>query len=340
MTSSCTSNKKILVTGCPGFIGGHLAEKLMKRGDKVVAVDLINDYYNPELKKETLGILEAYNSELAQDGGKKFSFYKTDLCKEDEVRQVFKNEAPFDCVVHLAAQAGVRFSVDNPVSVIQTNIVGTQVVFEIAREFKVPYIVAASSSSVYGISSTAPFSENQTCNQPISPYAATKRSNELFAFTFNHLYGVPVSMLRFFTVYGPRGRPDMAAYKFIDKISKGVPIDKFGDGSMIREFTYIDDIVNGVVSSIDTYPTDNKVRLVNLGGGATHTLNNFIESIEKHVGKSAQINQMPVQPGDVHITSACQVLASKELGFKPEISLDEGIRRTVDWYKNCPYLNK
>merc|ERR1712194_538022 len=169
----------------------------------------------------------------------------------------------------------------------------------------------------------APFSEDQVCNQPISPYAATKRSNELFAHTFNHLYQIPITMLRFFTVYGPRGRPDMAAYKFIHKISKGDAIDKFGDGSMIREFTYIDDIIAGVLRAIDVQPTGGKVRLVNLGGGATHTLNNFISTIEKHVGKEAVINQMPVQPGDVEITSACQKLASAELGFKPEISLDE-----------------
>merc|ERR1712194_15622 len=264
--------------------------------------------------------------------------HRVDICDPVALRAAFKASDPLDCVVHLAAQAGVRYSVDNPVSVIHTNISGTQGVFDTAREFKVPYIVAASSSSVYGASSTVPFSEDQACNQPVSPYAATKRSNELFAFAFNHLHKIPITMLRFFTVYGPRGRPDMAAFKFIDKISKGEKIEKYGDGSSIREFTYIDDILKGVTQAIDTLPRDDKVRLVNLGGGATYTLNEFIATIEKVLEKEARISQKDEQPGDVKITCACQKLARAELGFRPEISLADGIRKTVQWYRACPYL--
>merc|ERR1719262_1979710 len=198
-----------------------------------------------------------------------------------------------------------------------------------APEFQVKNVVCASSSSVYGDTSKAPFSEDQLCAKPISPYAATKRACELFAYTFHHLYKLNITMLRFFTVYGPRGRPDMAAFKFINKIHKGQAIDKYGDGSMIREFTYIDDIVDGVVKACDTV---SPFEIVNLGGGSTHTLNELIETIEKHVGKKAVINPLPMQPGDVPLTSACQKVAKRVLGFSPKVGLDEGIRRTVEWY--------
>lgn len=380
--------RSILVTGGCGFVGGHVAEKLLNRGDRVVCIDSMNEYYNKEFKYQTLKILEqvANDSDDAQtlkfdspsdeddivDSGvtepeecpaisiastvsstrtnfslsrpqqwqrTRFAFRQVDICDTEQMNRVFTELGPFDVVVHLAAQAGVRFSVDNPQSVILTNVLGTQVVFDMCYKHNVGYIVAASSSSVYGESSVAPFSEDQVCNAPRSPYAASKRANELFAYSYNHLYKKPVTMLRFFTVYGPRGRPDMAAFKFIDKIQKGKAIDKFGDGSAIREFTYIDDIVDGVLRSIDRVPGDGHgLRIVNLGGGSTHTLNEFIGFIENHVNKKAIINQMPDQPGDVAITCACQKKASVELGFKPKISLDEGIRRTVEWYNSCEYL--
>ncbi|CAD7942536.1 unnamed protein product [Amoebophrya sp. A25] len=332
------SGNKILVTGGAGFIGGHLTEALIKRGDKVVGLDNVCDYYNVAFKRETLKILETYN-EGKDAADKPFTFYEISFNDAEAVDKLFAAEGPFSCVVHLGAQAGVRYSVEHPAEVVRINVEGQQVILDAVKKFKVPYAVCASSSSVYGASSVAPFSEDQKCDLPVSPYAATKRSCELLAHAFCHLTGIPVTMLRFFTVYGPRGRPDMAAFKFIDKIGKGQPIDKYGDGSAIREFTYVDDIVNGVVLAIDKVPTANKgYRLMNLGGGTTHTLNEFIATIEKHVGKEAIINQMPDQPGDVPITSACQKHAFAEVGFKPDISLDEGIRRTVAWYKDCPYV--
>merc|ERR1712050_694091 len=255
-----------------------------------------------------------------------------DIRDKGQVRLIWDTECadgPFDCVVHLAAQAGVRYSVQNPTDVGVTNVDGTNIIIEVSHEYKIPNLLCASSSSVYGANSVAPFDEDQTCDKPISPYAASKRANELFAFSHWHLYKTPITMLRFFTVFGPRGRPDMAAFKFIKKIDSGDPIDKYGDGSAIREFTYIDDIVDGVLASIDTaHPW----LVVNLGGGSTHTLNELIECVEKHVGKKAIINQLPDQMGDVLLTSADQAVASKSLGFSPKISLDEGIKRTVEWY--------
>merc|ERR1711953_717869 len=234
-----------------------------------------------------------------------------------------------DVVCHLAAQAGVRYSIEHLDSNIKTNIVGTINIFQLSRDFGVKNIVAASSSSVYGKESTAPFSEDQRCDTPISPYAATKRSCELFGYTFNHLYQLNITMLRFFTVYGPRGRPDMAAFKFINNIYNEKPIDKYGDGSAIREFTYIDDIVAGVIAAIDrVHPW----LVVNLGGGSTNTLNELIATVEKYVGKQAIINQLPNQPGDVPLTSADQTVAKREIGFEPKNDLDTGIKKTVEWY--------
>eukprot|EP00933_Yihiella_yeosuensis_P052783 TRINITY_DN50909_c0_g1_i1.p1 TRINITY_DN50909_c0_g1~~TRINITY_DN50909_c0_g1_i1.p1 ORF type:complete len:325 (+),score=65.98 TRINITY_DN50909_c0_g1_i1:103-1077(+) len=315
---------KVLLTGGAGFIGGHTTERLLKRGDDVVVIDNITPYYDVSIKRQCLDILR----KTAETSPGKLTICELDLVNRDAVRAVFEEHKP-DVVCHLAAQAGVRYSIEHVDENVLTNIQGTTNILECARDFKPKNVVCASSSSVYGESSVAPFSEDQVCDKPISPYAATKRACELFGHTFHHLYKTPITMLRFFTVYGPRGRPDMAAFKFIDKITKGQPIDKYGDGSMIREFTYIDDIVDGVIASIDTI---SPFEIVNLGGGSTHTLNEFIETIEKHVGKKAQLNLLPNQPGDVKVTSACQKNAQRVLNFKPNISLDEGIKRTVEWY--------
>ena len=339
-------SRDILITGGAGFIGGHLAEALLKHGDRVTAVDSLNGYYDIGLKEETLQILQSYNEEADTTGKPPiFTFHKCLIENETDLRGVFQKayekkqgKPAFDCVVHLAAQAGVRYSVEHPAEVMILNVIGTQRVLDMAKEFKVPYVVASSSSSVYGMSSVTPFSEDQPCNKPVSPYAASKRANEMQAHAWHHLTNIPVTMLRFFTVYGPRGRPDMAAFQFIDKITKGEAIDKFGDGSAIREFTFVDDIVHGIMLSIQHVPAGNGFRIINLGGGAMHTLNEFIATIEKHIGKSAVINQKPNQPGDMFITSACLKLAKAELGFEPKISLDQGIRRTVEWYKNFSYL--
>ena len=220
---------------------------------------------------------------------------------------------------------------EHPTSVFHTNVLGTCTVLEAARTSPtVRSIVAASSSSVYGSSSTAPFDESQICDKPISPYAATKRANELYAHALHHLHQTPITMLRFFTVYGPRGRPDMAAFKFIHKISQGETIERFGDGSQIREFTFISDIVDGVLKAIDK---PNGFQVVNLGGGATYTLAEFIGVIEKGVGREALVRELPPQPGDVAVTSASQKKASEVLGFQPQIGLEEGISRTVEWYR-------
>lgn len=322
---------RVCVTGAAGFIGGHLCERLLKEGVYVVGVDLVNDYYDTRFKKETLSILKKYPN---------FRFYKGDIRDKGQVRLIWDAECadgPFDCVVHLAAQAGVRYSVQNPTDVGVTNVDGTNIILEVSHEYKIPNLVCASSSSVYGANSVAPFGEDQTCDKPISPYAASKRANELFAFTHWHLYKTPITMLRFFTVFGPRGRPDMAAFKFIKKIDNGDPIDKYGDGSAIREFTYIDDIVDGVVRSMNT---PNGFRIVNLGGGSTYSLNQFIEMIEGRVGRKAIINQLPMQPGDVMITSADQKYAKEALGFQPQTSLEEGIKKTWDWYSQCDYAKQ
>uniref|UniRef100_A0A0G4HR83 NAD(P)-binding domain-containing protein n=1 Tax=Chromera velia CCMP2878 TaxID=1169474 RepID=A0A0G4HR83_9ALVE len=319
---------KVLVTGAAGFIGGHTVDLLLKRGDDVVAVDSLNEYYDRNFKLQTLRLLR---ETAKQPGAGQLTIILMDLCNHEAVRKLFENHKP-DVLCHLAAQAGVRFSIQNPLSNVDTNIMATVRLYDMCREFGVSRLVIASSSSVYGTSSTAPFSEDQICNQPISPYAATKRASELFGYTYHHLYKMNITQLRFFTVYGPRGRPDMACFKFILAMDEGRKIDKYGDGSAVREFTFVSDIVDGVVAAIDKSGS-NAWLVVNLGGGSTHTLNELIETIEKHVGKKAVINQMGDQPGDVPLTSADQTVASRELGFKPKVSLDEGVRRTVEWYE-------
>eukprot|EP00386_Alphamonas_edax_P012512 GDKI01039054.1.p1 GENE.GDKI01039054.1~~GDKI01039054.1.p1 ORF type:complete len:327 (-),score=95.13 GDKI01039054.1:37-1017(-) len=314
---------RVLVTGGAGFVGGHLVEVLLHRGDDVLVIDSMNAYYDPSLKHHTLSILQQIKTGS-------LTFKQIDLTNCAAVQEAFQQFKP-EVVCHLAAQAGVRYSIDHAVENVQTNILATVNLLELAVQHKVKNFVLASSSSVYGKSSVAPFSEDQVCDKPISPYAATKRSSELFAHTYHHLHKLNVTCLRFFTVYGPRGRPDMAAYKFIERTFNRQPIDKYGDGSAVREFTYVSDIVSGVVSAIDTV---SPFEIVNLGGGATHTLNEFIAAIEKHCGLPVIINQLPDQPGDVPVTSASQVNAQRVLKFNPHVTLDEGIRRTVEWYKS------
>lgn len=315
---------RVLITGAAGFIGGHTAERLLRRGDDVTVVDCVNSYYDPAVKRATLEILRR----CADESKGTLTIHEVDLRDLEKLKTICR-DARIEVYCHLAAQAGVRYSIEHVAENIATNITGTTNILECARDLGARNVVCASSSSVYGESSVAPFSEDQVCDRPISPYAACKRADELFGHVFHHLYKMPVTMLRFFTVYGPRGRPDMACFKFIDRITRGVAIDKYGDGSMIREFTYVDDIVDGVVSAIDTV---SPWEVVNLGGGSTHTLNDLISTIEKHVGKQAVINPLPNQPGDVQITSADQKNAKRVLKFQPKVSLDEGVRRTVDWY--------
>lgn len=310
----------ILVTGAAGFIGGHVCERLLQQGHTVIGIDNVNSYYDPRVKRATLRLLSTYS---------KMKFVEGCITKKEQLYEIFREFQP-DAICHLAAQAGVRYSLDHVDENVDVNITGTTNILEAARDFKITgAVVCASSSSVYGADSVAPFDESQVCSKPISPYAASKRCCELFGYTFNHLYNLNVTMLRFFTVYGPRGRPDMAAYRFIKQIHEGTKINRFGDGYAVREFTYISDIVDGVVSAIEK-PCG--YRIVNLGGGSTFTVNEFIAVIEKVVGKRAIINEAESQPGDVDLTSADQTIAADFLGFRPKVSLEEGIRLTYDWF--------
>jgi len=312
------SGDAIFVTGAAGFIGGHLCERLLKEGHQVVAIDNVNSYYDPELKRATLKILAEYP---------KMHFFEISLADKKRIYEIFEEFKPTS-ICHLAAQAGVRYSIEHLDENIETNIIGTTNMLEVARDFKVDNIVCASSSSVYGADSMPPFNETQTCDKPISPYACTKRCCELFGYTFHHLYKLNVTMLRFFTVYGPRGRPDMAALKFMNKIHDGVPIERYGDGSAVREFTYISDIIDGVVAAIKK-PLGYAV--INLGGGATYTVNEFIGVIEDVTGKKAIIDEKPKQQGDVDLTSADQAHSHELLDFAPKVSLRDGLRRTYEW---------
>lgn len=315
--------KRVLITGVAGFIGSHLAEVLCGRGDAVIGLDSFNDYYDPAVKRRNIRAL--MDLEL-------FRLFEQDICDEAGLCAVFEKAHP-DVVVHLAARAGVRPSLEDPNLYHRVNVIGGQHILDACREFKPSHLVFASSSSVYGGSRDVPFRETDPVMRPISPYAATKRMNELQAHVYHHLYGIRVSMLRFFTVYGPRQRPDMAIHKFTKLILEGRPIPMFGDGSTRRDYTYIDDIIQGVVQCVDT-PFDYEI--FNLGESHTTSLAELIALIEKHTGKAAVIEKKPLQPGDVEITYADIEHARELLGYAPRFSMDEGIARFVAWYKNQP----
>lgn len=318
-------HKKVLVTGGAGFVGSSVAEALLARGDDVVIVDEMNDYYDVTMKESNLNRLK----ELYPEEGR-LVIYRGNICDMPLMHSIFENERP-RWVCHMAARAGVRPSIDDPFIYIQSNIVGTTLLMELSAKFNIDNFVFASSSSVYGGSKSTYFSEDENVDNPVSPYAATKKACELLAYTYHHLYKLNVSALRFFTVYGPRGRPDMAPYQFVDKISRGVEIQKFGDGSSSRDYTYISDIVDGVVRSIDRpYP----YQVFNLGKGDGTSLNEFIGIVEKHTGMTAKVRQLPDQAGDVPYTCASVEKARALLGYEATVSFDEGIRRTVEWYND------
>lgn len=322
--------KKVLVTGGAGFVGSSVAEALLARGDDVVIVDEMNDYYDVR-KKE--GNLDRLRSLYPDD--RRLTIYRGDICDEPLMRSLFEKERP-QWVCHMAARAGVRPSIQDPYVYIHSNIVGTTLLMELAHRFGVQNFVFASSSSVYGGSKSTFFSEEESVDFPVSPYAATKKACELLAYTYHHLYKLNVSALRFFTVYGPRGRPDMAPFKFVDRISRGVEIQKFGDGTSSRDYTFIADIVDGVVRSIDhQYP----YQVFNLGKGDGTSLNEFISIVEKHTQNKAVIHQLQDQPGDVPYTCASVEKAKVLLGYEAKIPFDEGIRRTVEWYKSTMSKN-
>eukprot|EP00555_Chaetoceros_dichaeta_P014795 CAMPEP_0198275634 /NCGR_PEP_ID=MMETSP1447-20131203/64879_1 /TAXON_ID=420782 /ORGANISM="Chaetoceros dichaeta, Strain CCMP1751" /LENGTH=472 /DNA_ID=CAMNT_0043970519 /DNA_START=263 /DNA_END=1681 /DNA_ORIENTATION=+ len=388
--------KKVLVTGGAGFIGSNVAEYLLSRGDDVVVVDEINDYYDVKIKEGNLTHLR----ELVKGSPHRLSIYKGDICDENFMTNVFEKENP-QWVCHMAARAGVRPSIQDPFVYIHSNIRGTTLLMELSHKFGIKNFVFASSSSVYGGSTStffsedenvdnpvspyaaskkacellaytyhhlynlnvsalrfftvygprgrpdmAPFkfidrvsrglqiqqSEDENVDNPVSPYAASKKACELLAYTYHHLYNLNVSALRFFTVYGPRGRPDMAPFKFIDRVSRGLQIQQFGDGSSSRDYTYISDIVDGVVRAIDR---PHEYEVFNLGKGDGTSLKSFIGLVQKYVGKEANIKIMPDQPGDVPYTCANVTKAHKLLGYKARVSFEDGIRKTASWYKSA-----
>ncbi len=330
---------KVLLTGAAGFIGFHVARALLDRGDEVIGLDNLNDYYDVSLKQARLA--ELTNS-------KQFTFVRANLEDNAIMAGVFQSFKP-QRVINLAAQAGVRYSIENPRAYIDSNIVGFLNILEGSRHHGVEHLVYASSSSVYGSNTTMPFSVHHTVDHPLSLYAATKKSNELMAHTYAHLYSLPMTGLRFFTVYGPWGRPDMSMFLFTKKIIDGTPIDVFNNGKHRRDFTYIDDIVEGVVRTLDTVPgpdpdwnSDNPdpgssrapYRLYNIGNNEPVELMYFIECIEKAVGRTAEKNFLPLQPGDVPATYADVDALTKAVGFKPSTSIEDGVAKFVAWYRD------
>jgi UDP-glucuronate 4-epimerase len=312
------SNKTFLITGAAGFIGFHTSKKLLEAGESVVGYDNINDYYDQSLKYSRLDVLKGFDN---------FKFYHDDLCDMDALERVF-TENKITHVCNLAAQAGVRYSIDNPHAYVQSNLVGFQSIIEISKKYQVDNFVYASSSSVYGGLTEMPFHEKQDTTTPISLYAATKRSNELVAHSYSHLFGLNTTGLRFFTVYGPWGRPDMALFLFAEGIKKGEPINVFNNGECYRDFTYVDDIVQGVIAALNK---PHKCEVFNLARGEGVKLLDFIAEIEKNLDKKAIQNLMPLQQGDVPKTSASIEKAQNLLGYDPKTSYQEGIKSFIDW---------
>ncbi len=330
---------RYLVTGAAGFIGSHLTQRLLDRGDEVVGLDNLNDYYRVQLKLDRLARL------TGRDG---FSFLEMDLADRDAMKQLFETEQ-FDHVVNLAAQAGVRYSLTNPHAYVDANLTGFVNVLEGCRHSGVKHLTYASSSSVYGGNTTMPFSIHHNVDHPISLYAATKKANELMAHTYSHLYGLPTTGLRFFTVYGPWGRPDMALFLFTEAILAGKPINVFNNGKMRRDFTYVDDIVEGVIRVSDNIPTGNPdwssanpdpatsaapYRVYNIGNNQPVELMHLIEVLEGCLGKTAEKNFMDMQPGDVPATYADVDDLIRDVGFKPSTSIEDGVAKFVDWYQS------
>jgi UDP-glucuronate 4-epimerase len=312
---------KILVTGAAGFIGMHTAERLLARGDQVIGIDNLNDYYDPRLKRDRLLRLERHAG---------FRFEQVDIADAGALAALFAHEKP-QRVVHLAAQAGVRYSLVNPQAYVQSNLVGFANVLEACRHGGIEHLVYASSSSVYGGNTKLPFAETDPVDHPVSLYAATKKANELMAHTYRHLYGLRVTGLRFFTVYGPWGRPDMAAWGFTQAILEGRPIDVYNHGDMKRDFTYIDDIVEGVVRVTDRVPGEAKV--FNIGHSEPVPLLDFIATLERCLGRKAQMRMLPMQPGDVPATYADVDALAQWVGYRPVTSIDAGLERFVAWYR-------
>jgi UDP-glucuronate 4-epimerase len=324
-----------LVTGAAGFIGYHVARRLMERGEKAVGLDNLNDYYSVQLKRDRL---EALHREF----GSAFRFIEADFADFDGLTRHLE-DSDFTAIVHLGAQAGVRYSIENPHAYAHSNLVGHLNLLEVARQRGAPHLVYASSSSVYGGNVTLPFRVEDRVDHPLSLYAATKKADELMSETYAHLYRLPQTGLRFFTVYGPWGRPDMAMWLFTQAILEGRPINVFGEGNMRRDFTYIDDIVTGIVAALDNPPADDGTekaggskaphRLYNIGNNNSEELTRMIAVIEQACGRSAEKRLMPMQPGDVRDTYADISAIHRDLGFQPSTTIDVGIPRFVEWYR-------
>ena len=343
----------ILVTGAAGFIGFYLSLRLLEAGRSVHGLDVMNDYYDVSLKESRLDQLKTFSA---------FSFDQIDISDRTAMSDLFERQS-FECVVHLAAQAGVRYSLQNPLAYADSNLLGFVNILEGCRQIEVGHLVFASSSSVYGKNKKVPFATDDRVDHPVSLYAATKKSNELMAHAYSHLYGVPITGLRFFTVYGPWGRPDMAYFKFVDAIAKGKPIDVYNHGAMKRDFTYIDDVVEGIIrvmnrpptpltkaditiqkkeasapdtSALDTSALDTSApyKIYNIGNHSPVALMDFITTIETAMDKKAEKNMLPMQPGDVPATYADVQDLMDDVGFKPSTPLSVGIQKFVDWYKD------
>jgi UDP-glucuronate 4-epimerase len=329
---------RILVTGAAGFIGFHLARRLLARGDEVVGIDNLNQYYDPQLKRDRL-------AQLTSDS--KFRFQPLDIADREGVSRLFAHEQP-GRVAHLAAQAGVRYSLTNPQAYVDSNLVGFVNILEACRQQHVEHLVYASSSSVYGANTVMPFSVHHNVDHPLSLYAATNKANELMAHCYSHLYDLPTTGLRFFTVYGPWGRPDMALFLFTKAILDGRPIDVFNEGHMRRDFTYVDDIVEGVLRTLDRVPEPNPnwsgdapdaatslapYRLYNIGNNQPVELLHLIATLEKCLGRKAEKNLLPMQPGDVPETYADVDDLSRDVGFRPATPIEEGVAKFVEWYR-------
>ena len=331
-------SRRVLVTGAAGFIGYYLSERLLGEGDEVVGLDNLNDYYDPKLKEARLKRLQQQ---------KTFRFLRVDLGDRTGVEKIWKEIRP-EVVVHLAAQAGVRYSLTHPHAYAKSNLEGMLDVLEACRAEKTGHLIFASSSSVYGLNQSMPFSERDNVDHPVSLYAATKKSNELMAHCYAHLYGIPCTGLRFFTVYGPWGRPDMAYYQFTQKILEGKEIELYGDGKMQRDFTYVDDIVEGVVR-LTRHPAQPNpswsgkhpdpatslapYRIYNIGNNQPVELGRFVAAIEAATGKKAKIVRKPMPPGDVVATAANVDDLEKAVGFRPQTSIEEGMKKFVEWYR-------
>lgn len=314
---------KVVVTGGAGFIGSNVAEELLKRGYLVVIIDNLNGAYDQKIKRSNLAAV------AKKDTNKSLQIYKADICNKRMMQVIFEREQP-DVICHLAARAGVRPSIDDPEEYMRSNIMGTLIMLEMAKQFDINHVVFASSSSVYGERDSVPFTEDDPAGKPSSPYGMTKRAGELLAYTYHHLYGMSITCLRLFTVYGPRGRIDMAPFIFLNAIHQGKKLTVFGDGSAIRDFTYIDDIVDGIIRSIDK-PLGFKI--LNLGRGEPVVLIDFIRTIEKIVGKKAIIEYTQSFSGDVPVTHADVSRAQELLGYVPKTSVEEGMCNMYEWYK-------